>query len=287
MAAATPRSQRADARRNRERIVAAAAELFAAQGVDCQVSEIAKHAGVGNATVFRHFPAKRDLVIAVVESSMTEMLAEAETSGALDDPVAGLRRFVEGMARTFVENHGVKQMASAHFDGDERLIAIRDAMLAVLGDLVARCQAAGAIRPDVHPIDVVVLVHGVSTALLGLEHERPGLHRRYVALALAGLRPKAADGPLPMAPPKPDELEAAWHHAPGGACSEPSPRSSARARAARSRSARRSSGSRRRSPAIGPRIRRLPSNRPALRAMKSQYRAVTGQARGPWRTSGA
>jgi AcrR family transcriptional regulator len=214
--AATPQL-RADARRNRERILAAAAERFAAEGIEVQMAEIARHAGVGNATVFRHFPTKRDLVVALVETQMGEMLAVAEEAAAAEDPVTGLRELVDSMCLRFVENHGLKQMTAAHFQGDERLIALRDRMLGLLGGLVERCQAAGAIRADVQPIDVVVLVNGVSAAMLGLEEERPGLHRRYLALALAGLSPAAADGPLPMEPPTPDELEAAWQKAPPGA----------------------------------------------------------------------
>ncbi len=211
--APAPPALRADARRNRERIVAAAAELFAAQGVDCQMAEVARRAGVGNATVFRHFPAKRDLVLAIVERQMTALLAFTEEAAADPDPTEGLRRIVERMATDLVVDQSLKEMAAAHFEGDERLIALRDRVLARLGALVARCQAAGTVRDDVAAIDVVVLVHGVAGAVLGLEETRPGLHRRYLALALAGLSPRAATTPLPEAPPAPEDLEAAWRRA--------------------------------------------------------------------------
>jgi AcrR family transcriptional regulator len=201
---------RADARRNRERIIAAAAELFAAQGTECQMAEIAKHAGVGNATVFRHFPSKHELVIAIAEQQMTGMLEFADGAAAHDDPTEGLRVLVERLCSEFVRNAALKQMTHTHFDGDDRLLGLRDALLGRLGELVGRCQAAGTVRADVQPIDVVVLVNGVAGAMLGLEEERPGLHQRYLALALAGLSPRAADGELPMEPPTADDLEAAW-----------------------------------------------------------------------------
>jgi AcrR family transcriptional regulator len=209
MAATTPHL-RADARRNRERIVAAAAELFAARGTECQMAEIARHAGVGNATVFRHFPAKQDLVMAIAEQKMGAMLAFAESVAEHEDPAEGLRLLVDHLCAQSVRNAALKEITAAHFEGDERLIAIRDRLLAVLGRLVGRCQAAGTVRADVEPIDVVVLVNGVASAVLGLEELRPGLHHRYLALALAGLSPRAADGPLPMEPPTPDELETAF-----------------------------------------------------------------------------
>ncbi len=212
MAATTP-NLRADARRNRERIIASAAELFAAQGTECQMAEIAKHAGVGNATVFRHFPTKHDLVVAILEEQMLGMLALAREAEATEDPTEGLRTLVERLCETMVRNAALKQMTSSHFAGDERLIGMRDELLGLLGRLVARCRAAGSVREDVEPIDVVVLVNGVAGAMLGLEEHRPGLHRRYLALALAGLSPHAADGPLPMEPPTPDDLEAAWQRA--------------------------------------------------------------------------
>ncbi len=212
---------RADARRNRDRIVAAAKACFAAEGVECQMAEVARRAGVGNATVFRHFPTKRDLVVAIVEARMGEMLELADRSVAQveEDPEGALRLLVDGIAAAFVADHGLKQMAEAHFQGDASLTAARDALLERLGVVVRSCQAAGVVRADVEPMDFVVLVHAVATAAMALEEVRPGIHRRYLALALAGLSPSAADGPLPMEPPTPDELEAAWRRgSPRGGC---------------------------------------------------------------------
>ncbi len=210
---------RADARRNRERIVAAAKTLFATEGVECQMAEVARHAGVGNATVFRHFPTKRELIVAIVEARMAEMLtlADAAVARAQEDPEGALRLLVDGLAAAFVADHGLKQMADVHFDGAEALTAARDALLERLGVVVARCQAAGVVRPDVEAIDVVVLVHAVASAATGLEGARPGIHRRYLALALAGLGARAAElgAPLDVDPPTADELEQALKGASG------------------------------------------------------------------------
>jgi AcrR family transcriptional regulator len=209
--AATPHL-RSDARRNRERIIAAATALVASRGVDCQMAEIARAAGVGNATVFRNFPTKRDLLVAVVEARMEEMLEVARAAEALDDPEEALLHLVGGIARLHVADAGLKRVAAQHFLGDERLQARRDEVLAGLARLVARAREAGVLRADVEPIDLVVLVNGVALAVEGLEEAMPGLHRRYLALAFAGLRPDAAaaGGPLPSAAPSTDALEAAW-----------------------------------------------------------------------------
>lgn len=202
-------SLRSDARRNRERIVAAAAEAFASDGVDVQMAEIARRAGLGNATVFRHFPTKQDLLFAVVSSTMARLAAEMEATAAEPDDATALRRLVRMLARTMLQNASVKQLSMQHFEGDERLLAHRDHMVATIDGVVRRCQDAGIVRPDVAAIDVVVLVSGVVAALDGLEQAAPGIHERYLQLALNGLRAAAATEPLAAPPPTVDQLDAA------------------------------------------------------------------------------
>lgn len=202
-------SLRSDARRNRERIVAAAAEAFASDGVDVQMAEIARRAGLGNATVFRHFPTKQDLLFAVVSTTMARLAAEMEATAAEPDDATALRRLVRMLARTMLQNASVKQLSMQHFEGDERLLAHRDHMVATIDGVVRRCQDAGIVRPDVAAIDVVVLVSGVVAALDGLEQAAPGIHERYLQLALNGLRAAAATEPLAAPPPTVDQLDAA------------------------------------------------------------------------------
>jgi len=158
--------QRADARRNREAIVAAATELFASVGIDCQMGEIARRAGVGHGTVFRHFPAKKDLVVAVVGARMTWVLAQALEAVDPEDPGEALKTFLETVARIQIEDRGLKQMVSEHFHGDARLVENRDELLNLVasqgyglvitvGFLYAPSTgAAGAKFPDVKFGDV-------------------------------------------------------------------------------------------------------------------------------------
>src|SRR4051812_20611948 len=147
---------RADARRNRERIVAAASACFATDGLGCQVAEIARQAGVGNATVFRHFPTKHDLLIAVFEERLRGVLEAADTAAAMEGPAEGLRTFLEGAVALQVSDHGLKELVAEHFKGEERLGAVRDEILGRLSALVAAAKEAGAVRRDVEPIDFVV-----------------------------------------------------------------------------------------------------------------------------------
>jgi AcrR family transcriptional regulator len=210
--AALPQPQlRADARRNRERIVTVAAECFASEGVECQVAEIARRAGVGNATVFRHFPTKVDLVTAVVEAKLQDMVGVADEALAMDDPDEALRHFVDAMCASHVRDHGLKQMAACQFNGEERLVGLRDALLGRLGHLVEQAKAAGCVRPDAEAVDFAVMVNGVASAVQGIEEERPGLYRRYLEIAYAGLRPQEGAADTLSAPaPTAEELDAGW-----------------------------------------------------------------------------
>src|SRR5207249_8795535 len=95
MAAQATVSSRRDAKRNRERLVSAARELFASAGVDVSTREVARHAGVGVGTLYRHFPAREDLVDAVLGEAFDELIGLAKTALAEADPWRGFTRFVE------------------------------------------------------------------------------------------------------------------------------------------------------------------------------------------------
>ena len=201
---------RADARRNRERIITAASELFAENGVDCLVADVARHAGLGNATVFRHFPTKLDLIVAVMERRLTDLVAEARAASAMQDPAAGLQALVEALCRMHVRDHALKQMASQYFQGSPQLIELRDTAMVVLEDLIARGKTAGVVREDAEPIDLIVLIGGIADAASDLETLRPGLWRRYAQLVVAALRPDPTGPPLDPPVPARELLEAMW-----------------------------------------------------------------------------
>jgi AcrR family transcriptional regulator len=163
--AATP-STRADAARNRERIITAASTCFASDGVECQIAAIAKRAGVGNATVFRHFPTKLDLVVAVMRRRMDDLAAEVEDAARREDPGGS-----------------------------------RDRIFACVEQLVERAKAAGEVRADLEAPDVVLLLNGICQSIGPLEMQSPGVWRRYFGLVRAAIRPQPDAPPLaPRAP---------------------------------------------------------------------------------------
>jgi len=168
---------RADARRNHERVLDAATEVFAASGPDASIDEIARLAGVGHGTVFRRFPTKDDLMFAVVERRMDEMRALAVDALAAEDPgeaffdfvreVAELNMSTPGMHRCVVHCGGKPGAA-----GFEKLVA----------RIVSRAQRAGAVRKDLAPSDVQLLVRSALTSA------PEGQWRRYLDVVLDGLR---------------------------------------------------------------------------------------------------
>lgn len=168
---------RADAQRNRERVLDAATEVFAASGPDASVDEIAKRAGVGHATVFRRFPTKDDLVYAVVERHVAQMHALAEEALKSTDPGAAFFDFIRGIGELAMSTPGLH--ACVVHCGEKPGAA----ELEKLGrKVIARAQGAGAVRCDVTPADVQGLVRSALTGAPA------GEWRRYLEVVLDGLR---------------------------------------------------------------------------------------------------
>ncbi|HEY0453840.1 helix-turn-helix domain-containing protein [Actinophytocola sp.] len=183
----TPPGMRADARRNRERVLEAAEEVFGAQGATASTEEIARRAGVGIGTVFRHFPTKEALYEAIVVRRLSRVVAEARVESA--DPGAAFEEF---FTRLVVEAATKKAfadtMAVLSLDVKSSVRAIREEALRVIGTLLERAQEAGQIRADVELPEVMVLLAG---ACLAAEHNQgPALRERTLAILFDGLRPR-------------------------------------------------------------------------------------------------
>ncbi|MFI2737086.1 TetR/AcrR family transcriptional regulator [Streptomyces sp. NPDC018711] len=157
---------RADALRNRERIVTAAREMFVEFGSQVPYDEIARRAGVGNATLYRNFPERADLVHEVVLSLMGRVIEVAERAAEEDDTFAALRRFVHGAADERVG--ALCPMLEGTFDKDHPdLIAERDRLGEVVEGLIERAQAAGRLRADVGVGDLMVALSQLTRPLPG------------------------------------------------------------------------------------------------------------------------
>ncbi|NJP69121.1 TetR/AcrR family transcriptional regulator [Streptomyces spiramenti] len=183
---------RADAARNRDRIVAAAREVFAAEGQKAPLDEIARSAGVGNATLYRHFPTRRDLVVAVVRDVSERAADRAEEALAAGvDPFEALRGlFLAGVE----EKVGVMCTMLGTADGDPGRRAAGDRLTQVVERLVLRARSTGTLRADVTAGDVLLAIGRLTRPLPdGSECRLDGdLVRRQLLIFLDGLRAPAA-----------------------------------------------------------------------------------------------
>jgi len=194
-----PRGLRRDARANRERILGAAADAFAEHGLEASVEEIARRADVGMGTLYRRFPHKAALIDAIFEAHLDELARIARQ--ALDDPDAweGLRTFLEQTVSLQAHNRGFAEILAVHLR-DEKLIAkARARVTPLLGQLIQRAQAAGALRPDIVYEDVSVLLWTSGHIVEATRDIAPAFWQRQLALALDALRATNAS-PLPQPP---------------------------------------------------------------------------------------
>ena len=151
---------RADAARNRERVLRAAREAFAESGYGVPLDEIAARAGVGPGTVYRHFPAKEALFEAVVTARIEDLVADARSRAGSADPGGA---FFGYLARIAEESAAKRDLPDAISVGG----SLRDELTAALDLLLRRAQQAGAVRGDVRTPDLIVLLKGMFASLAG------------------------------------------------------------------------------------------------------------------------
>jgi AcrR family transcriptional regulator len=201
------RALRADAERNRRRVLDAAQALFRERGLDVGVAEIAQHAGVGRGTLFRNFPTKQDLVAAIVIERMRE--ATEDTRTLLDAPDAG-----EALFGFLEELVGRQQLDRCLFDAvadtflaNEEIRAAHAEVVAGVEDLLSRAKDAGAVRNDIGAMDVLFLLKGVFEAASAFASSEPGMVTRQLDLVRAAISAHAADRPLRGRPPTLADIE--------------------------------------------------------------------------------
>ena len=184
---AVPRAQRADARRNREKVLEAARERFALHGLETQMDDIAGAAGVGVGTVYRHFPTKEDLLQALADDRFEGLAGAAREALEAGDAWQGFVEFMTYSAQVMAEDRALSE-AMDQLPGLCRSSAERVEMLALTGEVVARAQASGDLRPDLVPEDIPALVCGLGRAVRS-KLERPTMSwERFLEIMLAGLR---------------------------------------------------------------------------------------------------
>ena len=182
------RPLRADARRNRDRVLEAARAAFGAEGSDASLDEIARRAGVGAGTVYRHFATKEALFEAVVFDRVGELVEEARALSDDPDPGRAFLSFIERLAREGALKRDLVEALA--YDGIHLQLGgepILRALTDVLAELLHRAQRAGAVRSDIRVDDVVALLTGAAYAIC---HSRADLEqtRRLLAIMNDGLR---------------------------------------------------------------------------------------------------
>lgn len=181
-AARPPRPMRADARRNYERLLAAATQAFSENGASASLDDIAKRAEVGPGTLYRHFPTRQDLLEAVLEQWMQSVLAEAEPLRDSDDPAEALAVWL----RRLVGHVGVfRGLAAALLPDDTPKQKPGSVLHSTVEDLLTRAQASGQIRTDVTIMEVLALISGITWAC---DSGKPVDPDRLVDLIMDGLR---------------------------------------------------------------------------------------------------
>lgn len=181
-----PRKPRADGRRNEAALLEAAAAAFVAAGVDAPVRDIAARAGVGVGTVYRHFPTRADLIVAVYRHQVEACAAAGRTLLAKRaTPYAALASWIDLFVDFLVTKHGLAAAMRSDDAAFQKLHAyFLDRLVPVCAQLLDAAVAAGEVTPD---IDALVLMRGIGDLCIGAGS--PGTDaRRMVALVIAGLR---------------------------------------------------------------------------------------------------
>jgi AcrR family transcriptional regulator len=192
------RGLRADARRNREAVLAAAKKLFADQGLDAQMPDVAKAAKVGVGTVYRHFPTKDALIAALVADRFERLAEKAIEEVRTADPWQGICEFLRFAAQIQADDRGLCEVMGSRPDlMDTAARAVRLPELA--DELVKRAQRSGQLRPDLEWEDIPLIACGLGSIIHTVVGPATGRWPRLVELILDGLRaPGSAQLPKPL-----------------------------------------------------------------------------------------
>jgi AcrR family transcriptional regulator len=191
---------RRDARRNRERILVATRQAFQERGLDVGVDEIARRAGVGMGTLYRHFPTKDALIDAIVHVGFEQLAVAAERALEASNAWDGFEAFLLEAVEMQSADRGFKDALAARGRDQRDVKLARRRLHTAMARLVERGQREGELRADLAPEDVVMLLWATARIVERTADAAPGVVRRFLALHLAGLRP-AATGHPPEVPP--------------------------------------------------------------------------------------
>ena len=201
---------RADAERNRRRIVDAARELFASRGIDITLDDVAAHAKVGIGTVYRRFSCKEELIDGVFEQRLEGMLASAERALDSDDPWDGLVGFLSDVCEEMASDRGLGDVVLGSDEGCRGIAEVRRRIDPFFAKIVDRALESGQLRPDVAVTDFYPVLGMIGSTVEFSSHVDPANWRRYFTMVLDGLRGDSVSrSELPGRPFTDDEVDTA------------------------------------------------------------------------------
>lgn len=192
-----PRPLRADAALNRDRILSAAAELFAERGLGVPLEEIARQAGVGVATLYRRFPTRADLAVAAFERSMSRYTEAVDRALANPDAGQGFRDLIFELCELQARDAGLRDLLTTAFPAASAVERGTSEAVDKLKALITRAQADGTVRADLVVADVVVLLLANSGVVAATGAAAPDAWRRFAALMVDAFGVQGASLPEP------------------------------------------------------------------------------------------
>ena len=199
---------RADAERNRRRLLDAARTLFAERGLNVSMDDIAREAGVGVGTAYRRFSSREAIVVALFDERLDEMETRARAAAAAPDPWHALTEFFTGSMAHQARDRGLKQLLFSSVEGREKVAQMRARVMPIIQDVVDRAKVAGVLRSDVELADFHVISFMVGSVVDFAAPVDGELWQRYSVLLFDALRPGRTT-PLPRAALTPEQMQTA------------------------------------------------------------------------------
>lgn len=193
----TAKPLRADAERNRRRILEAARVVFSSRGLGATLDDVAAEAGVGVGTVYRRFADKDALLDELFNERIDELVGLADEYLEGPDAWTALCAFLETSVSMQAADRGLRELMHHPERGLDRVRSARERLVPRVGQLLQRAQRDGAVRADLEPTDLGMLTLMLVAAIQSTEAIRPDAWRRPLALAIDSLRPTAVTDPLP------------------------------------------------------------------------------------------
>jgi AcrR family transcriptional regulator len=186
------KSLRADAVRNRDKLVAAATREFAGRGLDAPFEHIARRAGVSIGTLYAHFPTREALYDAIIPGQLAGLQVAAEQALAADDPWEGFVIFLEGLFALQAKDRGLNDALARRISLSPAVIEACQLGMQHADRIIGRAKEAGQLRPDFESQDLAPLISAMSQVIRDSTEIAPELWRRSLAFFLDGLRASAA-----------------------------------------------------------------------------------------------